>query len=757
MRINQPRCFSFTGRAEGLFRLLSGSIACLPRTKFLALRNRWLPGMVAGTMLAILGLTPLRAGVQYDPASRRWTLMSGGVEYRLRQQDGAVYLEYFGPAGQPAGKPSPETSVPADSLAGRYDTAGQVEGQGLLPEDLGLTSYDVSQPRTGVDELRLVFKHRRLALEMAARYTTWGETGVITRQLSLVNHGDRPLRVEVLPSLSWGLPAGKYELTYLYGAWGEERQLASEPLGPGRRSFVSTRGRSTHGYSPWFCLHNQDRGVRYLAQLAYSGNWEMRFERVPGGQRLENEGLSASLGMRFDFGGPLRLAARESFTAPLVAFTATGGDLDEAANQLHRYQRQYVIPRTPTNDPLLVQFNSWYPFPGKMTVDQMKRCADIAAELGAEVFVLDAGWFNKKDWSRELGDWQADRVAFPNGLEELARYVRSKGMQFGMWVEIENLGVDSQTFREHPDWCLIYNARPLLVADRYHLNFAKPEVRQWARAVLDRLVRDYGIAWLKIDYNIDIGERFDPSGADRRGDVLYRHLTSYYAWLDEARAAYPKLVIENCSSGGTRFDLGIMAHAHTTWLSDNVAPLASLQLGYGCTVEFVPEVCNHWMVGDKDTGEVVLTNPPGWWDFILRVPMNGQFGISSRVFDWSPELKKRAAENVALYKRLRGVIMGADVYHLTPPPAHEDPVGWSAMQYVAPDQTRSLLMAYRLGKSGPSKVFKLRGLAESRRYQITIEGKSAGVFSGRELSEAGLAVELNEEWRTAVVELQAQP
>jgi alpha-galactosidase len=115
-------------------------------------------------------------------------------------------------------------------------------------------------------------------------------------------------------------------------------------------------------------------------------------------------------------------------------------------------------------------------------------------------------------------------------------------------------------------------------------------------------------------------------------------------------------MIENCSSGGMRFDLGIMGHTHTNWLSDVVAPLPSVQLAYGCTLEFSPAVCNHWMIGDGEGERAAVDNnaPPGWWDFILRVPMNGQYGISSKVFDWSPALRKRAAENVALYKRIRG-------------------------------------------------------------------------------------------------------
>ena len=713
---------------------------------------------VLATVLFTAFSTPAEATIRFDSSRQEWTLQTGSVQYTLGQKDGTVYLKYFGPAGQPTWEPPAAGSGPPVFSGARYEIAGRAEGEGLFPGDLQLVSQEILHPATGIDELQLIYKHRRLPLQVGVQYFTWGGTGVLTRQLTLLNTGEKSIRVESLPSLALEFPGGNYELTYLWGGWGHERQLATEQLAAGGRSFVSTRGRSTNGYSPWFCLHSKELGIRFLVQLAYSGNWQMSFERVPDGRRIEEEDLDVSMGMRPDFGGPLALPPGESFTVPSVAFTATAGDLDEGANQLHHYQRQFVVPHTPTNDPLLVQFNSWYPFPGKMTVDDMKRCADVAAQLGAEVFVLDAGWFSSQNWSRELGDWTPNPAEYPHGIEELAEYVRSKGMRFGIWVEIENLGVDSRMFREHPDWCLTYNGKPLLVFERYHLNFAKPEVQEWARSVIDRLVKDYGIEWLKIDYNIDIGDQFDPPGlTERHGHVLYDHLRNYYKWLDEVRAAHPSLVIENCSSGGTRFDLGIMAHTHTTWLSDEVRPLPSVELGYGCSVEFIPEVCNHWMVGDKDDGEITLSNPPPWWQFMLRVPMGGQFGISSRVFDWNADLIRTATDDVALYKRLRHVIRGSDVYHLTSQPSHDDPTGWCAIQFVSADRQHSLLMAYRLGNSDAIQVFKLRGLDPTKRYEVGVDGIDKGPIGGQTLSTVGVQIYLKEEWRAAVVELQEQP
>jgi alpha-galactosidase len=548
-------------------------------------------------------------------------------------------------------------------------------------------------------------------------------------------------------------------MRYLYGEWGQERQLATEAVGAGVRRFEQVKGRSSKGYVPWLSLRNERAGVEYLAELAWSGNWRMQVERTPGENdiALLDRPLAVQMGMRHDGGGPLSLAAGASFALPRLALTASAGDLDDAANQMHRYQRAHVSPPAPGNRPLLVQFNSWYPFGQDVDVDRLKQAADAAAAIGAEAYVVDSGWYVDKDWVLELGDYQVSRRKFPRGLEELADHVRRRGMKFGLWVEIENVGRESRTFREHPDWCLSYRGEPVINDRRCQLDFAKPEVRRWARATVERLVTTYRLGWIKIDYNIDAGDRFDPARPERAGARLHDHVAAYYQWLDELRAAHPELVVENCSSGALRFDSGIIAHTHTTWVSDVVNAKPSLQLGYGCTLQFSPEQCNHWMVGDKDTGEVDPNAAPGWWDFMFRVPMTGQFGISSRVLEWSPALRARAVANVALYKRIRGTITGADVYHLTASPDHNRPTGWMALQYVAPAGGRSVLLAYRLEGGAADETFRLRGLRPDARYDVALDGARLRQATGAELATSGLRVALGDEWRAAVIELVPRP
>lgn len=688
--------------------------------------------------------------IDHDSAAQSWTISSGEVAYRLVNREGLL-VDYFGPA---SGLPAPPVGTGPPPAP---DLTGIAEGQSLDAKEWTIERSHALRQGHGLAEQIFVLRHRKLPLTLEARYAGHGRTGVITRQLRLTNNGPRPLHVEALPQLSLELPAGNYTTRNLWGGWGQERQLTIAPLGVGARTFLQRQGRSSDSYVPWLSLRNETSGTEYVAELAWSGNWQMQVEQKPGSgnDELRQRPVSLTLGMRHDFGGALRVDPGQSFTFPRIALTASDASFDHATNQMHRYQREFVVPRAAANNPPLVQYNSWYALGSDINSENTRVSADWAAKLGAEVYVLDSGWYTSGDWAKQLGDYQVDPRKFPRGLEELAAHVRRRGMQFGLWVEIENAGILSALFKTHSDWCLPYNGAPAASWDRCQLDFGKAEVRQWARRTIDRLMQRYDLDWIKIDYNIPVGERFDPAGFGRSGRRLYDHIQGYYSWLDELRTAHPDLIIENCSSGGLRFDTGIMAHAHTSWISDAVDPASSLQLRYGCTVQFAPELCNHWVVGDTDKGEIRSNSPPGWWDFIFRVAMNGQFGISGRIWDWSDAVRAHAAENVRLYKRIRGTIAGADVYHLTPPPDRNRPKDWMALQYVAPGQGRSVLLAYRLPGGSPERIFRLQGLNDDSVYTVLRDGTPAGRVTGTELSTGGLKVRHDEEWRAAVIELKA--
>src|SRR5215469_4625659 len=679
-----------------------------------------------------------RAGdVTHDLSQQTWTLRSGPNAYSLSTRDGVLSLQAFAPLNKlESFQGGHATDQPV-----YFDLSGLAEHQSLTADAFRIVDVEAGTEPRGVGLLTVKLRHRRLPLELIVQYRAWGDTGVFTRDAIFVNRGQKPLSLSSAPSLSLTLPGADYTVRYLYGGWGEERQLTKTKLGPAGMAIGSTGNASSNGFAPWLSLRNEQTQTEYLADLAWSGNWDARVSREVTGwpETLNERAVSVTMGVHFDFGGTYQLARGAEFIAPRTAFTVSNGDMDDAANQMHRYQRQFVFPQTHLNRPLLVQFNDWYPYPGNITIEDGKRLADRAASLGAEVFVQDAGWYGGKDWDSELGDYRADPVKFPHGMEELADYVRGKGMKFGLWVEIEYVGLKSKLLHEHPDWCFAYDGKPLIASGRCNLDFSNPAVRAWATATVDRLVRQYGLSWLKIDHNnTDLPDTADAHGGEIPGGVLYQHVMSYYRWLDEIRTRHPELIIENCASGGLRFDTGILAHTHTNWLSDNVDPIASVALGYGCTVQFSPEVCNHWMVGDTDGGVVDTSKPEGWWSFMFRAPMNGQFGFSSHILDWPAALQQDARSNIALYKSVRDVIAGADVYHLTPQSKLTQPTGWVAIQYVNGGGKESVVTAYRLWDDASERIFRLRGLDAKRSYEIIRDGHPDGGGSAADLMDGGL-------------------
>lgn len=294
--------------------------------------------------------------------------------------------------------------------------------------------------------------------------------------------------------------------------------------------------------------------------------------------------------------------------------------------------------------------------------------------------------------------------------------------------------------------------------NRAHLDYSKPEVFQWALGQFDKMYAECkGIDWVKLDYNISIGSEFETAEGIKLGNSLRNHVLAYYDWLDALQARYPHLFIENCSSGAMRLDLGIARHAHTSFISDETSPNPSLGMAWSATLEYLPRAVNHWVVGTGNHYAVIDQSlPKGYWDYMFKIPMNGQFGISSRILDWGPDLWQCALDNIKLYKRIRHLIADADCYHLTSQPDYVDPRDWTAIQYVDPTTEDCLLMVYRTRCDRPDYVAKLRALNPLSRYKVLINGSSKGTYTGKDLMEKGVDIRLEDEYRACVVELDKQ-
>ncbi|MCC7475938.1 MAG: alpha-galactosidase [Pirellulales bacterium] len=712
--------------------------------------------LIAAIGIAASGLLPFGGVVFAESATgttpNSWRLETGGRELELQQNSAGIFISKLGmkDSATANGIPMPLVGI-------------TVAGNAIAPADLAVESVVSSTPKAGVSAVTAKLRSAGAPLELAVTYAAWAETGEFTCDVVLSNTGHEPIEVNRCSSLYLTLPGERAELRYLDGSHGIERQLESVSLG-GEEYHLNNnqRGRSTPDKSLWWSIFQPNTNLSYTAQMAYSGNWDAIFAPTEGG------GRTVALEMVYDNGGPLRVAAGKSFALPRALLTVSRGpDLREPIASLHRYLRQYVIPKQPQNDPLLVEYNSWYAYSDKVDAEKVASAIPLAAKIGCEAFVIDANWHycpgeETERWQNTLGDWEINPRTFPEGLSPLIRLAHDHGMKFGVWFEPEVASLNSQVLREHPDWFLTKEGKPIVRRTRVHLDYAKPEVRQRMHDVVARVMKQGRIDWVKFDYNIDIGNDFDPAGELATNTRLHDHLQGYFQWLDELAAKYPDLIIENCASGGRRAEPAIFAHTHTGWISDTTNPRFSVQCAWGALVEMPPEICNHWMVGDlkpKVRGGYntqITSTDPRWWDFMFRIAMNGQFGISSRLDLWPPDATKRAAENITLYKRIRRVLHGSDVYHLTDAPeASFNPQGWMAIQYVRPDQRRSVILTFRLGESEATRSFPLHGLEPDATYSVLRDGEPAGEQSGKSLMKDGLTVELEKEWYSQVIELSA--
>ena len=591
-------------------------------------------------------------------------------------------------------------------------------------------------------------------VEVRDRVVRYDDSSVVETWTEVVNTGDGPVVVQRLDSLVADLAPGDHELSYFTSGWGEEFGPVDIPL---RTPTVlqSLDGRSSRSIHPWFALRAPDGSVQ-LVTVAWSGNWVFRFDgdtergfRITGG--LHDEGFAKTLG------------PGESVAGPRVV-VVTGTDLDAATVDLARVGLQHWYARNDLSDRLPLEWNHWWSYEDHKIDEKVFRAnVDAAQHLGIEVCTLDAGWFGPSDpgshWVDYRGDWHlVNTTRFPSGLRDLADYVHGKGMAFGLWCEIEALGPKAALARERPELVATRDGEPL-----GYVCLGSPAARSWAYDTLARLVDEHGADWIKLDFNLDPG-----LGCDRTdhghgaGDGLFEHYTGYYDVLDRFRAAHPAVVLENCSSGGLRIDLGILRRTHLTFLSDPDWPEHGLQLLWGASTMLHPSRLLHWgwseWVGEHprqtfDPGSATLTADQ--LDYYRRIGMVGASGLSWRLPGLPDWVAERLRDQHEVYAAtIRRFVAAGDLRRLTGQPQRDGQGDrWAAFQYTLAETDEHLVFAFRLPGGEPARTIRLAGLAPSTAYVLQDAGgrpggESAGETAGGQgsaLATDGIPLELPEE------------
>ncbi|MFD7658381.1 alpha-galactosidase [Actinosynnema sp. NPDC059797] len=400
-----------------------------------------------------------------------------------------------------------------------------------------------------------------LALDLEIGLTP---AGLVRLRATARNTGEEPYTLDGLV-LTLPLPSRATELLDLTGRWARERTPQRRPFGVGAHVRDGRRGRTGSDATLVLVAGEGGFGFRrgrvWGVHVAWSGNHRTYAERVPTGEAVIGGG-------ELLLDGEVRLGPGESYTTPEV-FASCGDGLDELSARFHRHLRSR--PHHPRG-PRRVVLNTWEAVYFDHDLDRLRALADRGARVGAELFVLDDGWFrNRRDDTAGLGDWYVDEGVWPDGLHPLVDHVRSLGLEFGLWVEPEMVSADSDLLREHPDWILSTGGRrPPLVRGQHVLDLTRPEVRDHLLERLDALVTEYRIAYLKWDHNRDLVD----AGDSRTGrPAVHAQTLAAYGLLDELRRRHPGLEVESCSSGGSRVDLGILERTDRVWASDCIDAL----------------------------------------------------------------------------------------------------------------------------------------------------------------------------------------
>ncbi|MCU0513585.1 MAG: alpha-galactosidase [Anaerolineae bacterium] len=510
-------------------------------------------------------------------------------------------------------------------------------------------------------EIELLDPVSHLAVVLALRL--YDTAPVLRCQVRLHNQGPDTLTLQYLSSFAlWGLltPAGAgqaadFRLHLPHHSWNSEFQWRSCRVADLGLSFQSafsfkrialsaTGGWPSAEHLPMGLLEDTRQGQTLFWQIEHNGSWHWEI-----GDKAHELYLRLSGPTERESHWWKRLAPGERFESVPVAVGAAAGGVEAAVQALTAYRRLVRQPHA-DQQTLPIVFNDYMNcLMGDPTTARLLPLIARAADLGCEVFTIDAGWHGDGAWWDTVGAWQPSTARFPGGFAEVIHAIRARGMLPGLWLEIEVVGVDSPLAAELPEACFFQrHGRRVIDNGRYALDFRHPRVVAHADAVIDRLVRDYGIGYFKLDFNINPGLGTDVL-ADSPGDGLLAHHRAWLHWLEGVQSRYPDLIIEGCASGGMRMDGAVLSRVSLQSSSDQMDYRRTARIAAASSSAVPPEQCANWVypLADADAEAITFNVING---LLARIHVSGELAQLS-----GAQLEALGA-GLALYRRLRAGI-----------------------------------------------------------------------------------------------------
>ena len=566
-------------------------------------------------------------------------------------------------------------------------------------------------------------------------YGVFEEYDMITRAVSVENKTGATIKLEKALTLTLDLPQGAYDMVYFHGRHTRERMLERSRIKHSTLSVSSMRGASSHMENPFVVVcdknANEEYGAAWGIGLVYSGNFVISAEknlqektRVVAGINPEN----------FIF----EIENNSSFVCPEVAMVYSNDGFGKMSNSFHRAIRNNLCRGKFKNSIRPVLINNWEGTYFDFNADKLVSMAKEAKKMGVELFVMDDGWFGKRDNDRcALGDWTPNEEKLQGTLSQLAQRINDEGMKFGIWFEPECISEDSDLYRAHPDYALAMpNRAPQVSRNQYVLDFSRQDVVDNIYNQLVKVLDSANISYVKWDFNRHITDLYSAVlPPHKQGEVYHRYMLGLYSLLERITSKYPDILFESCSGGGGRFDMGMLYYMPQVWTSDNSDAIDRLKIQYGTSFAYpVSTMGAHVSVcPNHQNARVTPLKTRG------NVAYFGTYGLELDVTKMTDEEKEEIARQIKEFKKYYELIQRGDYHRLISPFTPEESL-YCAWETVKPDGSEALVCAvrYETDACTAPEYVKVKGLCPEKLYRINGSEKT---YLGAALMNIGFMLE----------------
>lgn len=627
---------------------------------------------------------------------------------------------------------------------------------GNMASVLQYVSHTEKKIADGVTETVIILKDQLYPVQVKLYYRAYAKDNIIQSWTEISHNEKQAVNISRYASSMLYWKRAQYFLTEFSGDWAREVNMSTTQLTFGKKEVDSKLGaRADMHVSPFFTVGlgetaHENEGQVLMGTLAWTGNFRFTFE-------VDNENNLRVISGINPYASDYTLDPGKTFTTPAFIFTLSNQGTGKGSRDLHRWARNYQLKDG--NGDRLTLLNNWESTGFDFNETKLEGLIEETKYLGADMFLLDDGWFGNKyprhSDTQGLGDWQPTANKLPNGVPALVKAAVKTGVKFGIWIEPEMVNPKSELFEKHPDWVILLpNREHFYFRNQLVLDLSNPAVQEHVFNVVDHLMTENPqLAYLKWDCNSPITNIYSPYLKDRQNNLYIEYVRGLYKVLERIKTKYPNLPMMLCSGGGGRTDYEGLRYFTEFWPSDNTDPIERLFIQWGYS-QFFPS--------KAIAAHVTSWNHDASIKFRVDVAMQCKLGFDINVKELPKDEQAFCQSAVATYNRIKNIIFSGDQYRLVSP--YEG--NHTATVYVSESKKQAILYAYdihpRFGEN--LLAVQCQGLNPAAKYRVKeinlMPGKNpddafnAKVYSGDYLMKVGLDVFTTIKLHSRILELE---